>query len=263
MPESSIKVLICDDTAERGIRIASRLRELNIFAYTRKNDGNVIFNSILSDKPDVVVAELTLKDTDSICIMKKIQSLHSNCPQFIIISDIYNSFVERQVIESGAAYIMTKPIDPDELYNVIKLVAIKKTTPDCNDAELMVTDLIRSIGIPAHIKGYRYIRTAVLECLDSRIFLESITKSLYPRVAEIYETTPSRVERAIRHAIETAWDRQDKEAMSSFFGCRVDNFRSRPTNSEFIALAADKIGLHMKSSMSRESAALTEHLNYY
>lgn len=132
------------------------------------------------------------------------------------------------------------------------MVTVKKTATDCGDAELMVTNLIRSLGIPAHIKGYRYIRTAVLECLNSHMFLESMTKSLYPRVAEIYQTTPARVERAIRHAIETAWDRKDKEVMSSFFGCNIDNFQSRPTNSEFIALAADRIGLSMKNCNQHE-----------
>lgn len=250
--DTTIKVLICDDSAESGIRIASKLREFDIYAYTRKPIGDTILNSILSDTPDVVVTDLSLQDTDAIYIMEKVKSIVAVCPQFVILSDVYNSFIERQVLENGAAYMMIKPIDADELYNVIKMVTVKKTATDCGDAELMVTNLIRSLGIPAHIKGYRYIRTAVLECLNSHMFLESMTKSLYPRVAEIYQTTPARVERAIRHAIETAWDRKDKEVMSSFFGCNIDNFQSRPTNSEFIALAADRIGLSMKNCNQHE-----------
>lgn len=260
MNATTIKVLICDDTAEKGIKIASRLRELNIYAFTRRNEGNVILNSILSDMPDVVVAELSLKDTDSVSIMERVRSVMSNSPQFIIISDIQNSFIERQVLESGAAYIMTAPVDPDELFNIIKLVAIKKSDSDCTDVELIVTELIRGLGIPAHIKGYRYIRTAILESIQSRILLESVTKSLYPKVADIHNTTPARVERAIRHAIEAAWNRHNNEAMSSFFGYKIEEFRSRPTNSEFIALAADKIGLQLKSNGAYDRSSYSNPL---
>ncbi|MBO5163982.1 MAG: sporulation transcription factor Spo0A [Ruminococcus sp.] len=257
MKETTIKVLICDDSADSGVRIASSLRESDIFAYTRKPIDNTIVNSILLDAPDVVVTDFNLQDTNALHVMEEVRSTVAVCPQFIILLDEHDSFIERHVFEKGAAYMMVKPIDVDKLLDVIKLVTVKKTAPDCGDAEIMVTDLIRSLGIPAHIKGYRYIRTAVLECLNSHMLLECITKSLYPRVAEIYQTTPARVERAIRHAIEAAWDRKDKEVMSSFFGCNIDNFHGRPTNSEFIALATDRIGLSMKNCNQRNKSLMT------
>lgn len=258
MKDTVVKVLICDDTADHGVRLASSLRDKGIYAYTRRKDENVIFNSILSDTPDVVVSDLSLNDTDAVCIMEKVRAVLSKCPQFVIISDVQNKFVERQVIDSGAAYVMAMPVEPQELYNVIKSVAIKNNIWDSDDAELIVTDLIRSLGVPAHIKGYRYIRTAILECLTNSERIESVTKNLYPRVAEIYNTTSSRVERAIRHAISAAWDRGDVSAMNSFFGCSIESFHSRPTNSEFIALAADRIGLHLKNYGNREKYTIPE-----
>lgn len=258
MKDTVVKVLICDDSADYGIRLASSLREQGIYAYTRRREENVIFNSILTDMPDVVVSDLSLNDTDAVCIMEKIKAVLSKCPQFIIVSDVSNRFVERQVIDSGASYVMTMPVDPLDLYNAIKSVAMKSDFSDCDDAELIVTDLIRSLGVPAHIKGYRYIRTAILECLEHRECIESVTKKLYPRVAKKYDTTSSRVERAIRHAIEAAWDRGDTEAMNSFFGYSVKSFQSRPTNSEFIALAADRIGLHLKNCGNREKFNISE-----
>ena len=243
---TSLKVMICDDTAEYGIRIASKLNENNIYAYTRRNEEQIILDSIAKDSPDVVISDLTLKDTDAAEIMRKVNAGDIRSPQFIIISDFANSFIERQLIENGASYTLSKPFAPEDLLGIIKLVAVKKYSDECDDAELLVTNLIRHIGVPAHIKGYRYIRTAILECAANHSYLESITKQLYPHIAHIYQTTPERVERAIRHAIEMAWNRNDRQAISEFFGCSVQNFPSRPTNSEFIALASDKLAMHMK-----------------
>lgn len=246
MEITTLKTLICDDSAEFGIKLASQLSEHEVFAYTRKNEESIIINSIISDSPDLVITDLTLRDSDAVQLMAKLRKTVKEMPQFIIISDIHNSYIDRQLIECGASYIISKPCDPSDVYNVIKLAAIKHLSDDCDDAELIVTNLIRSLGIPAHIKGYRYIRTAILESAKNHLYLESMTKLLYPRIAAIYDTTPERVERAIRHSIEAAWNRNNREAMSAFFGCSVENFVTRPTNSEFIALATDKLELHLK-----------------
>ena len=114
--------------------------------------------------------------------------------------------------------------------------------------EIMVTDVIQKIGVPAHIKGYHYLRTAIISAINNSQLMESVTKQLYPCVAQKYSTTSSRVERAIRHAIEIAWDRVNSDVISSFFGYSVNSFRGRPTNSEFIALITDKIRLKLKLS---------------
>ncbi len=246
MTKQTLKTLICNDSAEFGIKLASYLSQNGIYAYTRKNEEATIVKSIITDSPDLVIVDLTLSDSDAVQLMTKVKSLVQKVPQFLIISEINNSFIEKQLIECGASYTIAKPFGFEDIFNIIKLASVKNVSDECDDAELIVTNLIRSLGIPAHVKGYRYIRTAILESAKDRNCLESMTKELYPRVASIYETTPARVERAIRHSIETAWNRNNKEAMSKFFGCSVENFVSRPTNSEFIALASDKLELHLK-----------------
>jgi two-component system response regulator (stage 0 sporulation protein A) len=245
-----LKVLICNDKADYGIRIASKLNENNVYAYTRRNETQVIIDSIAKDSPDVVITDLTLKDSDAVQIMRKVNAGGIKNPQFIVISEVKNDFITRQLIENGAVYVLSMPLDYDEITNIVKLVAVKKYNDDCDDAELLVTNLIRNIGVPAHIKGYKFLRTAILECAANPEYLDSVTKKLYPRVAEIYQTESARVERAIRHAIEIAWNRNDKTALNEFFGCNVENFASRPTNSEFIALASDKLAMHLKRTSS-------------
>ncbi|MBR6580878.1 MAG: response regulator [Ruminococcus sp.] len=252
MEKTTLKVMICDNSAEFGVNLASHLSKKDIYAYTRKNEENIIISSIISDSPDLVITDLTLKDSDAVQLLAKLRSYLKLLPKFIIISDIHNSYIDRQLIECGAAYTLSKPCDKDEIYNVVKLITVRHLPIDCDDAELIITDLIRRLGIPAHIKGYRYLRTAILESAQNPLYLDNMTKMLYPRVAEIYETTPERVERAIRHSIDAAWNRTNKEAMCSFFGCSEENLITRPTNSEFIALATDKLELHMKKNKKNQ-----------
>ncbi|MCM1363263.1 MAG: sporulation transcription factor Spo0A [Clostridiales bacterium] len=246
MNNNKIKVLIGDDTAEYGVKIASQLRELGVYAYTRRRDGAVLLDSIIRDKPDVVVTDLTLQDSDSILLMEQSKNLMKDLPAFIIISDIRNNYIERQVIESGASYYLVSPFENDTLCSVIKSVAKKPVNPNCTDIEILVTDIIHKFGVPAHIKGYHYLRSAILKSATNERILDSITKQLYPYVAKEYQTTPSRVERAIRHAIETAWDRGGADVINSYFGCNSDSYRGRPTNSEFIALVSDRVRLQIK-----------------
>ncbi len=253
MEKTTLKVLICDNSTEFGIKLASHLSQKNIYAYTRKNEENAIVSSIISDSPDLVITDLSLKDSDAVQLLVKLRSYLKVLPKFIVISDIHNSYIDRQLIECGAAYTLSKPCDNDEIYNVVQLITTRHLSVDCDDAELIITDLIRRLGIPAHIKGYRYLRTAILESAQNPIYLDNMTKMLYPRVAEIYQTTPERVERAIRHSIDAAWNRTNKEAMCSFFGCSKENFITRPTNSEFIALATDKLELHMKKNKKNQT----------
>lgn len=248
MENDRIKVLIGDDTANNGIRLASMLREKGIYAYTRRRDGNVLFNSIVKDHPDVVITDLSFDDSDAIVLMKEVRSAIKEQPAFIVISDIYNSFIERQVIENGASYYFAKPYDTDELEKIVRGVAHKKVSKQSGDIEMVVTDVIRSLGVPAHIKGYHYLRCAILNSIKDLTLMDCVTKQLYPFVAQQYNTTSSRVERAIRHAIEIAWDRGNAEEISNYFGYRADNYRCRPTNSEFIAYITDKLRLQLKNT---------------
>ena len=248
MENESIKVLIGDNSAANGVKAAAKLRENGIIAYTRKMDGQVIFDSILRDKPDVIITALTMQDTDSIALMNRIRDKLVNVPAFIVVSDIRNSFIERQVMGNGASYFLSAPFDLDTLPAIVKSVCNKPVTSNCTDTEIMVTDIIQKLGVPAHIKGYHYLRTAIISAINDCQLMESVTKQLYPCVAQKYATTSSRVERAIRHAIEIAWDRGNTETINKFFGYYVDSYRGRPTNSEFIALVTDKIRLKLKVS---------------
>lgn len=258
MEKPTLKALICSGSAEFGVKLASHLSQKDIYAYTRKNEESIIINAIISDSPELVITDLALEDSDAVQLMSKLRKSVREMPQFIVLCEIHNSYIDKQLRDCGAAFTISKPCDYIDIYNAVKSTIIKHYSQNCDDAELVVTNLIRSLGIPAHIKGYRYLRTAILESAENPIYLDNMTKMLYPRVAEIYQTTPERVERAIRHSIEAAWNRNNKEAMSEFFGCSVENFPARPTNSEFIALATDKLELHMKKLKRKIQKELVE-----
>ena len=251
MNQPMIKALICDDSAPHGVKIAAELTKNQIYAYTRSANAPSIISSILSDKPDVVILDLTLENTDAAAIMQKVFPLVSKSPAFIVLSEIDNNFIKKQILSLGASYFLVKPIDISRLADIVRSVADTVPDKNCQNANLLTTELIRKAGIPAHIKGYRYVRACIIECLSDKTMLDSITKRLYSKVAEKYETTPIRVERAIRHAIEIAWDRGNVDTLNSFFGYTVDTSKGKPTNSEFIALITDKLRLRYKSALRR------------
>jgi two-component system response regulator (stage 0 sporulation protein A) len=251
---NKIRVLIGDDSVEYGIACANTLRGLGWYVITRPKDGTKILESIKNDTPDVVVIDAVLPNIDAIEVIKR-SSEFAHKPEFIITSSYDNPFVEKQVMENGAAYFMLRPFDVNTLKERISAVIQKneetdERTESTNDLEIVVTDVIHQLGVPAHIKGYHYLREAILSSLADRELLESVTKSLYPSVAGKFQTTSSRVERAIRHAIEIAWDRGNVEILNSFFGYTVNTNKGKPTNSEFIALITDKLRLQYKSVLS-------------
>lgn len=252
---NKIRVLIGDDTVEYGIAFANTLRGLGWYVVTRPKDGNKILESIKNDSPDIVVIDAVLPGIDAIEVIKRTADC-SERPQFIVTSLYDNSFVEKQVMQSGAAYFMLRPFDVNTLRDRIESIiqknasALTDSSSDAEDMEIVVTDVIHQLGVPAHIKGYHYLREAILSSLADHDLLESVTKSLYPNVAMKFQTTSSRVERAIRHAIEIAWDRGNVEILNSFFGYTVNTSKGKPTNSEFIALITDKLRLQYKSVLN-------------
>ena len=248
---NKIKVLIGDDSAGTGVSLANKLRERGMYAYTRRKDCGVIVDSIKNDPPDAAVLDITAENGDAVTIMKKVRELGVKYPAFIITSAFDNEFIERQVMENGAAKFLLKPYDADDLIGAITSALGDRANSLSDDMEIVVTDMIHQLGVPAHIKGYHYLRTAILYSIEDKTLLESVTKLLYPTVARIYETTSSRVERAIRHAIEIAWDRGNVDTLNSFFGYTVDTSKGKPTNSEFIALITDKLRLRYKSALRR------------
>lgn len=252
MVNNKIKVLIGDDSVEYGISCASTLRNMGMYAFTRAKDGNSLFETIKNDSPDVVVVDAILPHMDAIELIKKVQSLSIKKPVFIVTSSYDNPFIERQVMQSGAAYFMLKPFDVNTLGDrIMSLMHGNSESGVTEDMEVVVTEVIHQLGVPAHIKGYHYLREAILASLDNKELLESVTKMLYPTVAKKFDTTSSRVERAIRHAIEIAWDRGNLDTLNSFFGYTVNTCKGKPTNSEFIALITDKLRLQYKPALKR------------
>ena len=247
---NKVKVLIGDDSAEYGIACANRFRSQGLYTVTRKKDGKVLLEAIRNDQPDVVIMDAVMVHYDAVEVITKLRAAGGKMPYFIITSAYDNAFIERQVIESGASYFIQKPFDMDMLVKrVQKLLGgeAPNSAVDQNNLEMVVTDMIHQLGVPAHIKGYHYLRAAILSSIDDQELLESITKRLYPTVAKQFDTTSSRVERAIRHAIEIAWDRGNLDTLNSYFGYTVNTCKGKPTNSEFIALITDKLRLQYRN----------------
>jgi two-component system response regulator (stage 0 sporulation protein A) len=174
----------------------------------------------------------------------------------IVMSGLDNPDLEQEIMNAGADYFVLKPFSAKGLCNRIISIAKKervknimtgsKALFNSENMEIQVTDILHEIGVPAHIKGYHYLRDAIMMSVENPKIINAVTKKLYPAVAKEYETTSSRVERAIRHAIEVAWDRGDVDVLNSYFGYTIHNGRGKPTNSEFIAMISDKLRLEMK-----------------
>lgn len=220
---------------------------------TRPKDGTALLETIKSDAPDVVVMDAILPHMDAIELMKKVQASGGKRPQFIVTSAYDNPFIEKQVMQGGAAYFMLKPFEISALGERITSLTqggmTGRNAPGTENMEIVVTDVIHQLGVPAHIKGYHYLREAILSSIEDPELLESVTKLLYPTVAKRFDTTSSRVERAIRHAIEIAWDRGNLDTLNAFFGYTVNTCKGKPTNSEFIALITDKLRLQHRVAM--------------
>ena len=250
---NKVKVLIGDDSVEYGIACASTLRGQGMYVMTRPKDGTALLETIKSDAPDVVVMDAILPHMDAIELMKKVQASGGKRPQFIVTSAYDNPFIEKQVMQGGAAYFMLKPFEISALGERITSLTqggmTGRNAPGTENMEIVVTDVIHQLGVPAHIKGYHYLREAILSSIEDPELLESVTKLLYPTVAKRFDTTSSRVERAIRLAIEIAWDRGNLDTLNAFFGYTVNTCKGKPTNSEFIALITDKLRLQHRVAM--------------
>lgn len=252
--EREKRVLIGDDSVDYGITTASALRSFGYYAFTRHKDGGILLNTILEEKPDIVIVDTVMPHMDAIELIKRTKAEAKVFPAFIVTSSYDNPFVERQIMELGAAYYMLRPFDVSVLADRIYAILSSQTgnARGGKDLEITVTDMIHQLGVPAHIKGYHYLRTAILESIDNPELMESVTKLLYPTVAKKFNTTSSRVERAIRHAIEIAWDRGDLDVLNAFFGYTVNTAKGKPTNSEFIALITDKLRLQQKVAVGEK-----------
>lgn len=257
--EKQIKVLIADNDKNYTDMLRSQLEaDYRFTVCSVATDGFEVMEKVELLKPDVLIMDLILPSLDGMGVLERLKMRNSDkLPMIIISSSIKKERIAQSCIEMGAEYYMIKPLSIDSLINTIKMFynsgdnkgsIIGRRSADPIDIETMVTETIHEIGIPAHIKGYQYLRHAIMLVVDNLDVINSITKKLYPTVAQDFNTTSSRVERAIRHAIEVAWDRGDTEVLNSIFGYTVANTKGKPTNSEFIAMIADRLRLQIKNA---------------
>lgn len=252
-----LKIIIAEESTEFAAQALNKLESYGMNVILVQKDGEILLESISREKPDVVLADVFMPHMDLIALMQKVKSTSEKSPVIIAMSTFDNLRLQQEALNAGAAYYYIKPINVDALaQRIVNLTGwrgpdlpIAMTVPQNNmDLELMITDIIHQIGVPAHIKGYHYLRDAILLSVNNPEMINSITKQLYPTVAKHFSTTPSRVERAIRHAIEVAWDRGDVDVLNSYFGYTINIGRGKPTNSEFVAMIADKLRLKMKAT---------------
>jgi len=258
--EQKLKVLLADDTTEFGQKCAGVLRSYGMDVHMTAKDGRRILADVREASPDVVIMDVFMPKLDALGVLGEVGSLElKSRPLFMVMSSFDSPRLEHEALQAGAAYYFIKPFDLDMLSErILQFTGYKSETVPVRignlpsvatpDLEVMVTEIIHQIGVPAHIKGYHYLREAIMLTIKNQDIINSVTKQLYPTVAKKHTTTSSRVERAIRHAIEVAWDRGNVDTLNSYFGYTIHNGRGKPTNSEFIAMIADKLRLRLKIS---------------
>ncbi len=251
---NNTKILIADENSGTRNSIKEGLKSKGYTNIYEATNGEDALNLITGVKPDVVLIDVLLSKLDGIGVIKQSAKLYGDkpLPVFIVTTIVSNQNMLLEASYAGASLCMIKPVNIESLCDHIERLLPDNSSPasgndlKSNDLEAQVTKIIHQIGVPAHIKGYQYLRTAIMLTVNDSDIINSVTKILYPSVAKKYQTTTSRVERAIRHAIEVAWDRGDVDVLNSYFGYTIQNNRGKPTNSEFIAMIADNLRLKYK-----------------
>ncbi len=269
--KDKITILIADDNPDFARTLTSYIEEddeLEVIAVAR--DGKQAVEMILNTEPDIALLDVIMPHLDGIGVLEKINEANmKKRPMCIMLSAVGQDKITQRALELGAEYYAIKPIDIEVLLGRIKDIKnftpseIKKTyastreirgqfieisKKDQENLEALVTNVIHEVGVPAHIKGYQYLREAIMMVVNNIDIINQITKQLYPDIAVKYHTTPSRVERAIRHAIEVAWGRGQSDTVDNIFGYTISAAKGKPTNSEFIAMIADKLRLELKTA---------------
>lgn len=255
--EKNLKIIIADDSTEFSKNCAKILKSYGMDVILTEKDGINVISKVKSEKPDVLLAEVFMPNLDILGVLENLKKMDAKLrPMVMVMSGFANPRLEKEILDAGASYYFLKPFDINTMAErIIKLsgwrnetspVVVNNNCVTDTELEVMVTDIIHQIGVPAHIKGYHYLREAIILSIKNSEIINSVTKLLYPTVAKNHATTSSRVERAIRHAIEVAWDRGDIDVLNSYFGYTIQNDRGKPTNSEFIAMISDKLRLKLK-----------------
>ena len=252
--ESILRVVLADGNEGFSIALKESIEQFGGYSVEAiTGDGVEAVSLVEKHRADILILDPMLRNLDGIGVMTQLRQKGLN-PGVIVLSNFNSDYVMGSMSELGASYFMLKPCQIEQIIQNLQMLrgsvgsnhtaALRRK----NAIETMVTDVIHEIGVPAHIKGYQYLRHAIILAVEDMDVINAITKVLYPQVAKAFGTTASRVERAIRHAIEVAWDRGDLETLQKYFGYTVSNSKGKPTNSEFIALIADKLQLQLKNS---------------
>ncbi|PAE24345.1 MULTISPECIES: sporulation transcription factor Spo0A [Bacillaceae] len=259
-----IKVCVVDDNRELvGLleEYISSQEDMEVSGVA--HNGQDCLDILVQTQPDVLVLDIIMPHLDGLAVLEKMRELNLNAlPNVIMLTAFGQEDVTKKAVDLGASYFILKPFDMDNLASHIRQVSgksssfLRKPLPSYRpqaeakpkNLDASITSIIHEIGVPAHIKGYLYLREAISMVYNDIELLGSITKVLYPDIAKKFNTTASRVERAIRHAIEVAWSRGNIDSISSLFGYTVSMTKAKPTNSEFIAMVADKLRLEHRAS---------------
>ncbi|MEG0546892.1 MAG: sporulation transcription factor Spo0A [Oscillospiraceae bacterium] len=252
----TLRVLLAEEGNEFGQMCAGVLRSYGCDVKMVAKNGTEVLMGVQKDCPDVVLMDAFMSSLDALGTLKQIKNIKfDKKPLVMVMSSVDNQRFEQEVLAAGADYYFLKPFDMEMMAERVTQMTGWSTNTiadiqnaNSNDLEVIVSEIMHQIGVPAHIKGYQYLREAIILSIKNNDMMNSVTKVLYPTVAKTFATTSSRVERAIRHAIEVAWDRGDVDVLSSYFGYTIQNSRGKPTNSEFIAMISDKLRLRLKTS---------------
>ncbi|MDO5602281.1 MAG: sporulation transcription factor Spo0A [Oscillospiraceae bacterium] len=249
--EESITVLITGNVGEIGEACQKALKAQQINAILCDRDGASVLEQLNRLEPKAVVMEAFMPNLDALSVKRKWDETHADSnTRFFVMGSFENEDLEKELMNAGFSFYFLKPFDPDGMARRVASFCGRTPTHDAAEEEYIVTEILHQIGVPAHIKGYQFLRRAILMSIADPEMINSVTKRLYPDIAKACGTTASRVERAIRHAIEVAWDRGDVDVLNSYFGYTIHNLRGKPTNSEFIAMIADKMRLDKKRGHS-------------
>ena len=253
--QTILRVVIADSSESFADSLKDTLERSGGYSVVGvSGNGEEVVELVRSGNADMLVLDPMLTELDGIGVLSELEKEYLH-PVILVVSSFSNTYMVQQMNDLGASCFMLKPCRLEGILQNLNMLrdsgAGAGTDPVSrrrSAVETLVTNVIHEIGVPAHIKGYQYVRYAIILAVEDMDVINSITKTLYPAVATYFGTTPSRVERAIRHAIEVAWDRGDLETLQHYFGYTVSSTKGNPTNSEFIALIADKLQLQMRSS---------------
>lgn len=235
-------VLLADAGEEFRTLLREEMEKTGEFSVEIARDGNEILKRVKERMPDLLVMDVMLPGMDGISVLRQLQK-QGDAPMTILVSGFVSDRMLAEASELGAAYFLPKPFETAALLDKMRGLFLKAPQESLPSLKTMVTSVIHEIGVPAHIKGYQYLREAVRMVMEDHSLIDHITKELYPGVARRFSTSPSKVERAMRHAIEVAWNRGRLEAANRMYGMKLFDKQDRPSNGEFIATVADKVAM--------------------